>query len=176
MPRKGVIMNTKSLVHGAIFIALGFIFHYIIPGFFFGMKPDFMLFFMVTYIIIYPNVKNALAIGVAMGIMSAISTSFPGGQVANMIDKPIAALFTLYAYRYHLNSGAIKKAILYFLATVVSGSAFLGVAMMIAGLPDGAPFSAMFVTIVLPTAAMSGALGLVFDKLVGKQLARTLTR
>lgn len=169
-------MNTKSLVHGAIFIALGFIFHYIIPGFFFGMKPDFMLFFMVTYIIIYPNVKNALAIGVAMGIMSAISTSFPGGQVANMIDKPIAALFTLYAYRYLLNSGAIKKAILYFLATVVSGSAFLGVAMMIAGLPDGAPFSAMFVTIVLPTAAMSGALGLVFDKLVGKQLARTLTR
>lgn len=169
-------MNTKSLVHGAIFIALGFIFHYIIPGFFFGMKPDFMLFFMVTYIIIYPNVKNALAIGVAMGIMSAISTSFPGGQVANMIDKPIAALFTLYAYRYLLNSGVIKKAILYFLATVVSGSAFLGVAMMIAGLPDGAPFSAMFVTIVLPTAAMSGALGLVFDKLVGKQLARTLTR
>lgn len=169
-------MNTKSLVHGAIFIALGFIFHYIIPGFFFGMKPDFMLFFMVTYIIIYPNVKNALAIGVAMGIMSAISTSFPGGQVANMIDKPIAALFTLYAYRYLLNSGAIKKAILYFLATVVSGSAFLAVAMMIAGLPDGAPFSAMFVTIVLPTAAMSGALGLVFDKLVGKQLARTLTR
>lgn len=169
-------MNTKSLVHGAIFIALGFIFHYIIPGFFFGMKPDFMLFFMVTYIIIYPNVKNALAIGVAMGIMSAISTSFPGGQVANMIDKPITALFTLYAYRYLLNSGAIKKAILYFLATVVSGSAFLGVAMMIAGLPDGAPFSAMFVTIVLPTAAMSGALGLIFDKLVGKQLARTLTR
>ena len=83
---------------------------------------------------------------------------------------------TLYAYRYLLNSGVIKKAILYFLATVVSGSAFLGVAMMIAGLPDGAPFSAMFVTIVLPTAAMSGALGLVFDKLVGKQLARTLTR
>ena len=169
-------MNTKSLVHGAIFIALGFIFHYIIPGFFFGMKPDFLLFFMVTYILIYPNIINALAIGVAMGIMSAISTSFPGGQVANMIDKPITALFTLYAYRYLLNGGAIKKAVLYFLATIVSGSVFLGVAMILVGLPGGAPFSAMFLTIVLPTAALSGALGLAFDKLLGKHLARALSR
>lgn len=169
-------MNTKSLVHGAIFIALGFIFHYIIPGFFFGMKPDFLLFFMVTYILIYPNIKNALAIGVAMGIMSAISTSFPGGQVANMIDKPITALFTLYVYRYLLNGGAVKKAVLYFLATVVSGSLFLGVAMLLVGLPGGAPFSAMFLTIVLPTAALSGVLGLAFDKLLGKHLSRALTR
>lgn len=169
-------MNTKSLVHGAIFIALGFIFHYIIPGFFFGMKPDFLLFFMVTYILIYPNIKNALAIGVAMGIMSAISTSFPGGQVANMIDKPITALFTLCAYRYLLNGGAVKKAVLYFLATVVSGSLFLGVAMLLVGLPGGAPFSAMFLTIVLPTAALSGVLGLAFDKLLGKHLSRALTR
>lgn len=111
-----------------------------------------------------------------MGIMSAISTSFPGGQVANMIDKPITALFTLYAYRYLLNGGAIKKAVLYFLATVVSGSVFLGVAMLIVGLPGGAPFSAMFLTIVLPTAALSGALGLAFDKLLGKHLARALSR
>lgn len=169
-------MNTKSLVHGAIFIALGFIFHYVIPGFFFGMKPDFLLFFMVTYILIYPNIKNALAIGVAMGIMSAISTSFPGGQVANMIDKPITALLTLYAYRYLLNGGAVKKAVLYFLATVVSGSLFLGVAMLLVGLPGGAPFSAMFLTIVLPTAALSGVLGLAFDKLLGKHLSRALTR
>lgn len=169
-------MNTKSLVHGAIFIALGFIFHYVIPGFFFGMKPDFLLFFMVTYILIYPNIKNALAIGVAMGIMSAISTSFPGGQVANMIDKPITAIFTLYAYRYLLNGGAVKKAVLYFLATVVSGSLFLGVAMLLVGLPGGAPFSAMFLTIVLPTAALSGVLGLAFDKLLGKHLSRALTR
>ena len=169
-------MNTKSLVHGAIFIALGFIFHYIIPGFFLGMKPDFLFFFMVTYILIYPNIKNALAIGVAMGIMSAISTSFPGGQVANMIDKPITALFTLYAYRYLLNGGAVKKAVLYFLATVVSGSLFLGVAMLLVGLPGGAPFSAMFLTIVLPTAALSGVLGLAFDKLLGKHLSRALTR
>lgn len=152
---------------------MGTIFHYVVPGFFYGMRPDFLLFFMVAYIVIYPDLKHTLAIGVAMAVMSAITTTFPGGQLANMIDKPITALFALGACRYVLGKGMIRRAILYILSTILSGTIFLLAALVLVGLPGGAPFTALFVTIVLPTALLNGVFGIVYERIIGTRLSRS---
>ncbi|MDD7363062.1 MAG: tryptophan transporter [Peptoniphilus sp.] len=169
-------MSTKSLVQGAIFIALGTIFHYIVPGFFYGMRPDFLLFFMVAYIVIYPDIKHTLAIGAAMAVMSAITTTFPGGQIANLIDKPITALFAMFMCRNVLKEGIVKRTILYFISTIVSGTVFLLAAMLIVGLPGGAPFAALFVTVVLPTAALNAVMGIVYERVIGGRLKSSRAR
>ncbi|MDQ0508708.1 hypothetical protein QO008_001167 [Peptoniphilus ivorii] len=159
-------MKTKTLVQGAIFIALGTMLHYVVPGFFNGMKPDFMLFFMIAFVLIYPDVKSALAMGVAMGMMAAVTTQFPGGQLPSLIDKIITALAVMAMARVFPEAGVVKKALVYFLATMVSGTIFLASAMFLVGLPGGAPFGAMFAAVVLPTAVLTGVCGVVFEKVV----------
>ncbi|MDY3119036.1 MAG: tryptophan transporter [Peptoniphilus sp.] len=160
-------MNTKSLVEGAIFIALGTILHAVVPGFFNGMKPDFMLFCLIAYVIINPKPLPTLAMGVATGVLAALTTQFPGGQLPNIVDKIVSAFSVLAMVRLMPGEGSIKKAAIYFIATVISGAVFLGTAVVLVGLPGGAPFTAMFVAIVLPTAVMTAALGLVFERVIG---------
>lgn len=165
-------MNTKTLVQGAIFIALGTILHTIVPGFFNGMKPDFMLFCLIAYIILNPKPLPALAMGVATGILAALTTQFPGGQLPSLFDKIIAAFSVLFMVRAFPGGSTVKKAMIYFIATVISGAVFLGTAMLFVGLPGGAPFTAMFVAVVLPTAAMTAVLGIVFERVIAVNYTR----
>ena len=165
-------MNTKTLVQGAIFIALGTILHTIVPGFFNGMKPDFMLFCLIAYIILNPKPLPALAMGVATGILAALTTQFPGGQLPSLFDKIIAAFSVLFMVRALPGGGTVKKAMIYFIATVISGAVFLGTAMLFVGLPGGAPFTAMFIAVVLPTAAMTAVLGIVFERVIAVNYMR----
>lgn len=165
-------MNTKTLVQGAIFIALGTILHTIVPGFFNGMKPDFMLFCLIAYIMLNPKPLPTLAMGVATGVMAALTTQFPGGQLPNICDKIIAAFSVLLMIRAIPGDGTVKKAIIYFITTIISGSVFLGTAMLLVGLPGGAPFTAMFVAVVLPTAAMTAVLGIIYERVLAVNYKR----
>lgn len=165
-------MNTKTLVQGAIFIALGTILHTIVPGFFNGMKPDFMLFCLIAYIILNPKPLPTLAMGVATGVMAALTTQFPGGQLPSLFDKIIAAFSVLFMVRAFPGGSIVKKAMIYSIATVISGAVFLGTAMLFVGLPGGAPFTAMFIAVVLPTAAMTAVLGIVFERVIAVNYTR----
>ena len=165
-------MNTKTLVQGAIFIALGTILHTIVPGFFNGMKPDFMLFCLIAYIMLNPKPLPTLAMGVATGVMAALTTQFPGGQLPSMFDKIIAAFSVLLMVRTFPGKGSVQKAVIYFLATIISGAVFLGTAMLFVGLPGDAAFTAMFVAVVLPTAAMTAALGVIFERFIAANYKR----
>ena len=46
-------MNTRTLVLLSLFVGIGAVLHTVIPGFFFGMKPDMMLTMMFLGIMLY---------------------------------------------------------------------------------------------------------------------------
>ncbi|MDO5301952.1 MAG: tryptophan transporter [Tissierellia bacterium] len=164
-------MKTKDLVQGAILLALGTILHFVVPGFVNGVKPDFLTVCMFVAIIAAPSVQNSLVLGVAAGILAALTTSFPGGQLPNFVDKVASALFC-YGLLQLLpsyvggRSQLLARGINFVLSTMVSGGIFLLLAMVMVGLPGGAKFFPMFVAIVLPTALVNGLAGTVIDRAV----------
>ncbi|MFP3361766.1 tryptophan transporter, partial [Planococcus sp. SIMBA_143] len=64
-------------------------------GIFLGMKPDMMLTMMFLGIILFPAKKNVLLLGLLTGVISGLTTQFPGGFLPNLIDKPVTA-FVFY--------------------------------------------------------------------------------
>ena len=70
-------MNTKKLVVLALLVGMGAVLHTVVPGFFLGMKPDMMLTMMFLGIILFPDKKSVLLLGLATGIISAINDFFP---------------------------------------------------------------------------------------------------
>src|SRR5574342_710101 len=84
-------MNTKNLVALSLLVGMGAVLHAIVPGFFLGMKPDMMLTMMFLGIILFPDKKSVLLVGAVTGLISGLTTTFPGGMVPNIIDKPVTA-------------------------------------------------------------------------------------
>ena len=84
-------MKTKTLVSLAMLLGIGTALHFIIPGFFLGMKPDMMLLMMFLAIVLFPEKKNVLVVALGCGLLSALTTGFPVGQIPNIIDKLVTA-------------------------------------------------------------------------------------
>lgn len=111
-------------------MALGLVLHLMVPGVFFGVKPDFLLSMMFISLMIVDDSKEALLIGVAGGIMSALTTGFPGGQIPNFIEKIITSLLVFYMIKSMDKNFSISKIILIFaLGTMISGTMFLTIAL-----------------------------------------------
>jgi hypothetical protein len=143
-------MNLRKLILSSLLLAIGMVLHQIVPPFLFGMKPDFLLSTMFIAIALSDDYKLALLIGLAAGILTAATTTFPGGQIPNIIDKLITSnlvYFMLKAIKDKLNN-QIKISIISVLGTLISGTAFLGSAFLIAGLPG--PFFALMLAVVIP--------------------------
>ncbi|WP_311492515.1 tryptophan transporter [uncultured Anaerococcus sp.] len=123
-------IQTRNLTVSAIFMALGLVLHLMVPGVFFGVKPDFLLSMMFISLMVVGDVKEALLLGVAGGIMSALTTGFPGGQIPNFIEKIITSLVVFYVIKAMDKNFSIPKIILIFaLGTMVSGTLFLSIAL-----------------------------------------------
>lgn len=123
-------IQIRNLTISAIFMALGLVLHLMVPGVFFGVKPDFLLSMMFISLMIVDDSKEALLIGVAGGIMSALTTGFPGGQIPNFIEKIITSLLVFYIIKTMNKSFSIPKIILIFaLGTMISGTMFLTIAL-----------------------------------------------
>lgn len=165
-------MKTKDMVVSAVLLAVGTMLHFIIPGIVNGVKPDFMLATMFMAIIIFPNIKNTLAVGGAAAILTALTTNFPGGEIPSIFDKFISALFVLALIKaLNINSlegkkALIAKIVLFFTGTLVSGFIFLGSGLLLVGLPGGVGLGAMMVAIVLPTCVANVVFGLILDRAV----------
>ena len=95
-------MNARILVILAMFLGMGTILHFVMPPIF-GVKPDMMLPLMFLGIALFPDKKNVLLLGIGTGILAALTTGFPMGQIPNLIDKPISAFvfFALFLGLYH---------------------------------------------------------------------------
>ena len=77
-------ISTKDLAQSALLVAIGFILHAFFPPIVMGMKPDFALAMMFILLIIKQDFKLGFLVAVSTGIFTALTTGFPGGQVANM--------------------------------------------------------------------------------------------
>lgn len=146
-------MKIVNIILMGIILSMGIVLHLVVPGVFFGMKFDMMLAMMFLGIMLFPEKKHVLVLGLATGALSALTTSFPGGQIPNMIDKPITAFvfFGLYLAFGHLRDTVIGRGVITALGTMISGAIFLTVALSFVGLPGSATFTTLFLSVVLPT-------------------------
>lgn len=143
-------MNLKRTIINSLLIAVGFILHQITPPLFLGMKPDFSLAMLFIIILLNEDYKTALTTGIVCGILAAVSTGFPGGQIPNLIDKVITANCVYFLTKLLLNKlgNQIKIIILTIVGTLISGFVFLSSASILVGLPGS--FLGLYVGIVLP--------------------------
>lgn len=157
-------MKTNKIIITSLFLTIGLILHQITPGILMGIKPDFLLVFMILSIILTKNFKIALITGISAGALCALTTTFPGGQLPNIIDKIITSVIIYFIYKSSNSNSPLKLTGLYFLGTIISGSIFLGSALILFGLP--APFLVLFVSIVLPTSVLNSFMGFFLQKLI----------
>ncbi|MCR4440548.1 MAG: tryptophan transporter [Peptococcaceae bacterium] len=163
-------MSLKDTLQIGLLLAIGYVLHLIVPGYGAGMKPDTILGMLFVIILMHRNFRVTLASGLCAGIIAALSTTFPGGQLPNIIDKTLTAMVVYFLalvianpLERLLDKASVKFmgmtaslgtflscGIIGFVGTIVSGTIFLGSALFIVGLP--APFAVLFYTVVIPTA------------------------
>lgn len=166
-------MESRKLVFMSLLVAVGAALYLVIPGYNAGMKPDFMLTMMFIGIFLFPEARNVFLLAVTTGVISGLFSTFPGGFIPNVIDKFITA-FVIY-----LVVVTVKKAVTTLLGatviaglgTLLSGSIFLSIAIFILGVK--LPFSALFLTVVLPTVLMNGIAFFIIYPIVLQLLKRT---
>lgn len=158
-------MKVKEMITTSLLLAMGLTLHTIVPSVF-GMKFDLLLTFMFIAIGINPTVKNAALTGAVAGALTALTTTFPGGQIPNLVDKCITAMvvLTLIVLFKNTRLEKISMGIIGFVGTLISGIIFLGTALILFGLP--APMNALLLTVVLPTAFSNAIMTLVLEKSV----------
>lgn len=166
-------MNTKTLVSLSLLVGIGAVLHTVVPPILFGMKPDMLLTMMFLGILLFPNLKSVLLVGLTTGAMSALTTSFPGGQIANMIDKPVTALvfFALVMVVKKAAKSTVTAAVLTAIGTIVSGVIFLSAAFFLVSLPG--EFSTLIKVVVLPAALVNTIVMIVVYPIVLNVLKRT---
>lgn len=145
-------MKTKDLTTASLLLAMGMVLHALTPAILGGVKPDFLLAMMFIAILIRPIPSHTFVVSIAAGVIAALTTSFPGGQLPSLIDKLGSGFFVLLVEMVLMNQNRrfLPLAVLSFTATMVSGVLFLGSAALIVGLP--APMGVLMTGIVLPTA------------------------
>jgi hypothetical protein len=145
-------MNLRKNITTALLIAIGYIMHQVMPGTIGGMKFDFMLPFIFVALLLDSSFKGTILTALLGGAITALTTSFPGGQIPNIVDKLVTSIvvYLMIKAAGKLKGKSITIGIMTFIGTMVSGTVFLYTALLLAGLP--APFMVLFTGIVIPTA------------------------
>lgn len=163
-------MNVKKMILNAILIAIGALLHQITPALGLPMQPDFALAMLFIIILINDDYKTTLISSLIMGIITALTTKFPGGQLPNIIDKLVTAQIIYIIFKLIGNklNNDIKIIISLSFGTVISGIVFLFSASVLVGLPSS--FLSLVVIVVLPAVLMNILLGTVLYKAIGRAL------
>ena len=157
--------KTKQLVTNSLLLAVGFLLHYVTPAIGLPMQIDFSLITLVLIINLNRNsFSTCIASGVATGIFSGLTTKFPMGLIPNIIDK-ITTAIAVYLLIKLLDKTAlsikIKTIVVNAVGTLLSGTVFLVSALLLVGLP--APFSVLFITVVIPAVAVNTIAGFIIN-------------
>ncbi|MDO5515984.1 MAG: tryptophan transporter [Clostridium sp.] len=165
-------MDTKRMVTNAILIAIGAILHQITPGI--DMQPDLSLAMLFIIMVYNRDYKTSLICGIAVGIFAAVTSKTPNGQLPNIIDKVITCnvIFLLLRPLRDRVSKTVQILTVLPIGTVLSGSIFLLILMILNGFPI-ATFETLFITVVLTTAVLNVVLGFLLFKIVGKTIKIT---
>ena len=168
-------MNVKKMILNAILIAIGALLHQITPALGLPMQPDFAIAMLFIIILMNNDYKTTLISSIIMGIITALTTKFPGGQLPNIIDKLVTAHVIYFMFKVMGNkvSDNIKILLALSFGTIVSGLAFLSSASIIVGLPGN--FITLVTVVVLPATLMNIFLGSILYKSIGMALKATGT-
>lgn len=143
---------TKRISYMSILLALGLVLNLIVQVFSIqGMKVDFVVVMLCLSLLLAESYEETLLAGLAFGLLTALTTTFPNGQIANIIDKFMIALI-LYTIKniFHLSLTHKTHVFMFgLIATLLSGSIFLAVALTLSQSLN--MFSFLFVTIVIPS-------------------------
>lgn len=153
-------MKLRENLITTLLLTIGLLLHYIVPGIFAGMKFDFLLIFMFIAVLINPSGKNIILASLLGGLMSSMTTSFPAGQIPNIIDKLVTGLslfILLGLLKERLNTFSIG--LIGLLGTLISGSVFLSSAYVL--LEADINVLNLIKIVVLPTALIN-SFGTVF--------------
>ena len=163
-------MKLKSFVLSSLFLAIGFLLHQITPPFLFGMKPDFLLIMMFISIFLVDDHKLTTIVGIVSGILTAATTTFPGGQIPNLIDKIITCqvVYMLFKILKNRVNNNITIILVSFIGTFISGLVFLYSALIIVGLPVF--FMTLLVAVVLPATLLNSVVSFFLFRLVNNAL------
>ena len=145
-------MNLRKNILISLLLAIGYIMHQITPGTIGNMKFDLLLAFLFVALFISRDLKSTILAGLLAGFITALTTTFPGGQIANIVDKIVSsfAVYLMIKVSDKVKFKQVSTGIIAFIGTIISGTVFLSTALVLVGLP--APFTALFAGIVLPTA------------------------
>ncbi|MFT4416727.1 tryptophan transporter [Fredinandcohnia humi] len=164
-------MNTKVLVFLSLLVGMGAVLHAAMPGLYLGMKPDLLLIMMFLGIMLFPEKKYVLLVAIVGGVISAMTTTFPLGQMPNIIDKLVTA-FVFYgmftALRKHRTSLVMISAITA-IGILISGCVFLYSALLLSGLPG--TFLSLFIGVVIPATVM-GTIAMVIIYPIAQQIIK----
>ncbi|MCI1944842.1 tryptophan transporter [Clostridium luticellarii] len=165
-------MNLKKMIINSILLAIGAVLHQVVPPILFGMKPDISLAMLFIILIFNKDYKTCVCSGVIAGILAAATTTFPGGQFANVIDKfiTINVMFVLIKPFRDRLSNQINIVLATAVGTVVSGTAFLTVVLLTVGL--GTSFNALFLSVVLPAAVVNTIVGAILFNIINIAVKR----
>lgn len=168
-------MNTRVLVLLSLLVGIGFVLHYAIPPIMFGMKPDMSLAMMFLGIILFPRFKYVLLLSILTGFVSGLTTSFPMGQMLNIIEKPLTAIafFALYVLVKNISTNYIKAPILTIVGTLMSGTIFLFIGLHIIGIDVNAGFVLLFTANVLPAVVLNTIVMVIIYPVVQEVLKRS---
>ena len=162
--------TTKQLVTNSLLLAVGFLLHYVTPAIGLPMQIDFSLITLILIINLNRNsFSTCIAGGIATGIFSGITTKFPLGFIPNIIDKITTAIVVYLLIRLldkTALSSKIKAIAVNAVGTLISGVVFLASALLFTGLP--APFSLLFVTVVVPAIALNTVIGFIVSSICEK--------
>ena len=145
-------MNLRKNILIALLLSIGYILHQVVPGTIGNMKFDLMLSFIFVALFISRDFKSAILTALLGGFITALTTTFPGGQIPNIIDKLVTCIsvYVMLKLSDKVKFKQISTGIIAFVGTIISGTTFLYSALLLVGLP--APFPVLFAGIVLPTA------------------------
>lgn len=82
-----------------------------------------MLLMMFLAIALFPEKKNVFIVALAAGAISAMTTTFPGGQIPNIIDKLVTAFlfYLLFISLKKFSTSVVTVSILTAVGTIISG-------------------------------------------------------
>jgi hypothetical protein len=162
------------MVTNAILIAVGAILHQLTPLLGVPMQPDLSLAMLFIIIVYNKDYKTTLVCGIIVGVFAALTTKTPGGQLPNILDKFITSnivYLMLIPLRERFNK-LTQISILLPVGTLISGTVFLSLLMVLGGLPMS-QFGTLFITVVVTTAVLNVIIGVVLFKIVDRTVGVT---
>src|SRR5690625_603042 len=167
-------MNVRVLVILSLLVGIGAVLHAIAPPIF-GMTPDMLLAMMFLGILLFPKVQYVVLLSAVTAFIAALTTTFPMGEIASIVEKPLAAFvfFGLFLLIKNLVDVKISAPLLTAIGTIVIGLIFLSVGLFVLKADIPAGFFGLLGTVVLPTTLINTIIMAIVSPIVEAILKRT---